>query len=268
MFCGMTGFGVGQEENQRVEVRAEIRSWNNRGLDILVKGPLLFPEWESSVRQRVKEKGIFRGSVRVDIFVHLREAEYNVVVNKGLLHSLLKEISGLPAINLDTLSFCDLMRVPGLVQFSLKDPSEVVPPILRAVDRALRALIKCRQEEGREMFLIVQQLMNEIVDLSNKMKTRLDVLDREGFFAVGEDVHTLRKDVYEEISRLKMNIKIFKQKMKQKGPKGRELDFIAQEILREANTFLAKIVDRDLSLLALSMKVKVDRIREVVQNVE
>ncbi len=267
MFSGMTGFGTVQVEEEWGTVRVEVRSWNGKGLDISIRGPFLLPEWEYVLRQEIKAFGIYRGTIRVDLFVQVRNAEYEVVVNKGLMSSLLEGLSEYPQLN-EKFSIYDAVKIPGLVQYYLKDPSRITPSLLGAVRQAVKSLMDMRKKEGREIFQLVQFLVKESADLSRKIEERVHDLDKAGFFDIREETSSFRKDVHEEVKRLKMNIKIFRNKMREKGPKGKAMDFIAQEILREANTFLAKIVDAELSGYALALKLRADRIREVVQNVE
>ncbi len=267
MFVGMTGFGTAQVEDKWGVVRIDIRSWNGRGLDVSIRGPFLLTEWESLLRRELKRVGISRGTVRVDVFVQLRNVEYEVSVNEGLLSSLLRECSKFSQLS-EQISVYEAVNIPGVVQYYPKDTSQITSSLLKAFHQAVKTLVDMRRKEGQEMFRVVHGLVREISDLSEKIRKRVRLLDKTGFFDKREDLSTLRKDVYEEVKRLKMNIKNFRSKMRSSGAKGRALDFIAQEILREANTFLAKIVDTELSNYALSVKLCADRIREVVQNVE
>ncbi len=266
VFVGMTGYGVGEVESPRASIRVEVRSWNSKGLDISVRGGFLLPEWEAVVREEVHRSGVQRGSVRVDVFVRPRQMDYTVIINYGLWRSLQRELSNIGVKG--ALSMADVMAVPGLVSTSVKNPSQIVPDLKKALKKALRELHSFRQKEGLRMERVVRRLISQAGGLFSRIARRISSLDRQGFFLQDQESGYKRKDVHEELKRLKMNIDMFLIEMKKTGAKGKRLDFISQEIMREANTMLAKIADAKVAKYALELRMVVDRIREVVQNVE
>ncbi len=266
VFVGMTGYGVGEVESPRASIRIEVRSWNSKGLDISVRGGFLLPEWEAVVREEVHRSGVQRGNIRVDVFVRPRQVDYAVIINYGLWRSLQRELTKIGVGG--TLSVADAMAVPGLISTSLKNPSQIVPDLKRALQKALRGLHVFRHKEGIRMEKVVRRLISKVEVLFSRIARRISALDKQGFFLQDQESGYKRKDVHEELKRLKMNIDMFLIEMKKTGAKGKRLDFISQEIMREANTMLAKIADARVAKYALELRMVVDRIREVVQNVE
>ncbi len=260
---GMTGFGVGQVSLPDFSVRVEIRSWNSKGLDISIKGNLPFSSWESIIRKDLLLSGLHRGHIRVDIYVKIRNAEYDVEFNKSFINSLLEALKreGLEV----NISISELFSIPDVLYVEMKEDKRLLKAIRSALSFAIDGWNKQRQKEGRQMEGLVRGQMKKAKSLFERLSKRVRLLDAKGSF---EDLQTKGKDVFEELKRLEMNLGLFDKVMEGSGPKGKELDFISQEILREANTFLAKVVDAKASRYALGIKVAADRIREVLQNVE
>ena len=262
-FKGMTGFGIGEVEDKTCHVKAELRSWNSKSLDISVKGDIFLPEWESLIRKEIIDFGVKRGHIRAQFYLRIKSPKYNVSINKTLLKELILETEEI-GMNL-SVSLSDLFSVPDLVSVEMQHNKRMWKLIRQALHKALVLLDKERLKEGKAMQLIILQQIAEIERAFSKIEQKVNSLDKRGFF---DEFQTKGKDIFEEVKRLKMNIDLFKKTQNSNRAKGKQLDFISQEIMREANTFLAKVIDAKLSKQALKIKVCADRIREVVQNVE
>ncbi len=265
---GMTGFGVGVVETDLLSVRVELRSWNSKGLDVSIKGPFLLVEWESALRDLLLgSKKIKRGLVRADVFVRPKKISYKVNINYGLWQAI-EHVAKDMGLNYQ-MGFSEFLSVPGLVSYEISQPEKALNPLKQAMRSALKSLLEQRAKEGEAMLLAILQALDLVISRYNMINKRISFLDKQGYFQESHHENGYkRKDVFEEIKRLKMNIDMFKKTLNSRGPKGKRLDFIAQELLRESNTLMAKLVDSELTLYSLELKMGVDRIREVVQNVE
>ncbi len=263
---GMTGFGFGEISCPDFSVRTEIRSWNSKGLDVSIKGSLPFASWESIIRKDILSSGIHRGHVRVDVYMKVRNAQYTIEFNKSFINSLLKglEKEGLE-ISVSLSDLVSLSNINNVLYIEMKEDKRLLRATREALSMAIERLNKQRRAEGKQMERLIKGQEKKMEALFHKLARRISFLDKKGVF---EDLPTKGKDVFEELNRLEMNMGLFKKVMLDDGPKGKELDFISQEILREANTFLAKIVDARATKYALGIKVAADRMREVLQNVE
>jgi len=288
----MTGYGSAERTVDGRRVRAEVRSVNQRFLDIQVKAPRLFLRIEDRIR-RYLESHLHRG--RVTVYMEWREegesaapginhAATSVLV--GELRELAGEL-GLP----DTIDLAMLTRFPQLFEQSDEDPEadglwEVVKPVL---EEAVGGLVAMREEEGRQLVAefeerleLVSTLVAGIEEaspraaaaLKEKMTERVNAFMGDGIEVdqarLAQELASAaeRADFTEEIVRLKAHIVHTKTTIAEDGASGKRLNFLVQEMHREANTIGSKNVDLDVAALDLSLKEEIEKLREQVQNVE
>ncbi|MCX5706607.1 MAG: YicC family protein [Candidatus Omnitrophica bacterium] len=276
MLRSMTGFGsceLGLKPFGKVSV--EIRSINHKFLEILIH----LPEGSLSLEERIKriiESKIKRGRVTCSINISGTSKAGDVFINKALVKKYMARIKEIKqefkieeGVNLDTL-----INLPGVL--TLKEEtlsSESLWSRLEgALDIALNNLVKTRSKEGRALEGYLKKQAESLKEKLGNIRERLKKSLKEklkSFVTDEERAGFLKEtDIGEEIDRLQFHIRNFKSKITKDAAIGKELDFIAQEMQREANTLAAKTFDVGVSSLVLQMKGSIEKIREQVQNIE
>ncbi len=292
MITSMTGFGKGIYAVEGFEAQVEIRSVNHRFLDISMRLPKNFETREGDLRELVK-KFISRGRININVTLKeeqgnqlgLRVNEETVQAYKALLDHL-RRAAGIKApVELGhLLAFSDLF-----VQENQDDlPEAAWSCIEKAVELALIELNKMRRREGQEIendlrkrVELLESYIKEIERLARgrveheyqtlrqRVKslldsTELDPARLEMEIALLAD----RLDVTEECTRFHSHNTLFMESIEQPEPAGRKLNFLLQEMNREANTIGAKASDADIAHLVVKIKEEVEKLREQIQNVE
>ena len=291
----MTGFGRGSVTGENFSVSVDLKTVNNRFLDIHMRVGVELSSIEALIRRRISER-LSRGRVDVNITLD-RTNEVAYELNRPLIagfiaamRTMQQEFSlvGEPDINV-------LARLPGAMQ-PMRNGSmsqEMLDGLERAVDEALNELDRMRIQEGEvlaaEMHArvdaierhvpIIEAMAGEQVDAYRaRLQRRIsELLARDGLEIVELDQGRLaqevayladRSDISEELARLRSHISQFRASINSEGDTGKRLDFLLQELNREANTVLSKSTDVAIKEAALSIKAEVEKLREQVQNVE
>lgn len=284
----MTAFTRQQSEGDWGALVWEIRSVNHRYLEASVRLPESLRGLEGAVREAVR-KSLARGKVECQLRLQAVAPEQSeLVLNEGLIDRLLqanKNISAKLGGPTD-LNSIDILRWPGVVTDETVDNAKLEAEALSLFDKALEDLIASREREGdalREMLMqridaigeivaAVREKMPEILeaqrqnmlDKLNELKADLEPTRIEQEVALLAQ----KADVAEELDRLDSHLKECTRVIKNKGPKGRRLDFLMQELNREANTLSSKSIVADTTLSAVELKVLIEQMREQVQNIE
>jgi len=275
MVQGMTGFGSAENVFPAVGmVRVEIRSTNHKFLETV----LHVPEGLISVEDRIKktiEGSLKRGRVTCVVAVS-RPSSPQISVNVQVLGKYLAAIkkagsryklSERPAI--DTL-----INLPGVLTVTEQRIStqKLWPSLKKVLDSALAALAAMRRKEGRALgaYLKVQSdVLSRGVDF---VQQRFKKAVREKVAKIPSDIERAsflkEADISEELQRLSFHARSFKARLGRPGPVGKELDFICQEMQREANTIGAKSCDVEISAKVVQIKSQIEKLREQVQNAE
>jgi uncharacterized protein (TIGR00255 family) len=290
----MTGFGRGAATGENFSVGVDIKTVNNRFLDVHLRvGPEL-AALEGEIKQRINAR-LARGRVDANLTFE-RTGEVAYELNRPLIAGFISalramqqefNIKGEPDINV-------LARLPGAMQ-PVRDGigEEMIDGIERAIEQALDELEQMRAREGetlaREMSARVDNIASIVPlieaganNLIEAYRTRLqkrisDLLARETAQTVELDGARLaqevayladRSDISEEIARLKSHLEQFRATLETDGEAGKRLDFLLQELNREANTVLSKSTDLAIKDAALAIKAEIEKLREQVQNVE
>lgn len=293
MINSMTGFGRGIAAENRVTFIVEIKSVNHRFQDISVKMPRTLISLEDRIRNYVKEK-LKRG--KIDIFITEKVYEKQsteALLNLNLANSYLnclKTIGDTFEIR-DDISVSTLARFPEVITLEQKeeDVEEKWLFIEKALKEAISNLISMREKEGEKLsqdLLIkckkISHLVNDISDRSplvvreykGKLESRLKELidDRsqydEGRVAMEIAIMADKASIDEEITRLHSHIEQIKSTLDMDESIGRKLDFIIQEMNREANTIGSKANDLEILKHTLELKSEIEKIREQVQNIQ
>jgi uncharacterized protein (TIGR00255 family) len=275
MIQGMTGFGSKEKSIPGLgTISAEIRSTNHKFLDVV----LHLPEGLVSLEDRIKkdiESRIKRG--RLTCVINLgRKTNPQISVNRQLLDEYVRVVGRITkdyklkdGVKVDTL-----INLPGVLSVSEKNiPAEALWPGLKKVlAGALDDLVVMRKKEGLALFGHLKgqgQRLSESVDFV-KERFKKAIKDKAATFSTDVERTAFLKesDITEELQRLAFHARSFRQKLAKSGPIGKELDFICQEMQREANTTGAKSCDVQISSRVVQIKSEIEKLREQVQNVE
>ncbi len=292
MIKSMTGYGQGRAASEGGMFTVQIQAVNRKFLEITAHLDREFMELEGPVRQRVAPL-VHRG--RVNVFVaHEVPAEQHskVVLNKRLakeylaaFEELKKQFHLAGQVELGTL-----LAAKDVVQVleTHPDKRKVAPMLYRAVDQALGALDRMRITEGKSLqkdfHRRLQQLSNDLAAIKKQVPHTLkNYQDKwrkrlaQGGQVAEESAPRVDRetamfadkvDISEEIVRFESHVQQFKQTLAMREPKGKPLEFLVQEMVREANTMGSKANDLAISRRIISIKSELEKIREQVQNVE
>jgi len=275
MIKSMTGFGNSEIEIPGYgKISVELRSTNHKFLETI----LHLPDGSLSLEERIKktiEVKIKRGRVTCGVNLNGKQTG-DASINKVLLKKYIEKINSIKKefnIN-DNLELNTLVNLPGVLTLEEKrvSPESLWPKLKIALNIAVNNLTQARKKEGSALQKYLRQQAEELQKrlsgikeiLKKSLKIRLKA------FATDEERAVFLKDTdtTEEIDRLGFHINNFKSKIIASGSVGKELDFIAQEMQREANTLAAKTFDVAVSAQVLKIKSLIEKIREQVQNIE
>lgn len=271
----MTGFGGFEAEISSLgRISVELRCTNHKFSEVVFHLPEGLLSLEDKLKKEIETK-IKRGRVHCAINIRGQHAQ-GIFVNRKLLKNYLHELNSIKKefkIK-DGLTLDSLIRLPGIL--SLKEDHPVGVHIWERLKpvflQALTSLLAARQKEGKELAGLLNKrsalLKKDLVFIKRRfviaVKSKLKTIQMED-----ERVAFLKgADVAEETDRLYFHINNFQHKLVQGGSVGKELDFITQEMQREANTLAAKSFDLIISGRAVEMKSQIEKIREQVQNIE
>ncbi len=293
ILSGMTGFARVSGEESWGAWAWEAKSVNGRSLDVRVNYPPGFDVFEREVKAMAGER-FNRGSLQVSLRIDMADAAGGVVINHALLAALTDAARQAAGQGLTPEAIATLMTMKGVVETgssSLRDlaADEAVMAVLSAGARkAMDQLAEGRRAEGASLLAVLSGHLSEIEKLSAeaakvaetqpglikaKLVKQLEELDREGRvdaerFAAEAALSAARADVREELDRLGAHVKSGRELLSAGSPAGRKLDFLAQELNREANTLCSKSASLDLTNAGLGLKGVIDQFKEQSANVE
>ncbi len=294
MIVSMTGYGAAQMEDGGVGYALEIRSVNNRYLKLHVKLPDDLQFAETDIDRLVRNR-ISRGTVTCTFRRRSDAAEVAKSLNVAALQryvDLLAEIrigEGVSTtIDLATVALFPGVTDPGNADESVK--KHKLDILLKLTERGIDALTAMRRDEGkalsaelhaycdtirRELDAVAERAPFVVNEYHERLKSRVGTLLQGGGFELAADglmrevaIYAERCDITEEISRLRSHLDQFVQLCERGEQVGRTLDFLAQELLREANTIGSKSNDTTIARAVVQIKSMIDRLKEQVQNVE
>lgn len=271
----MTGFGSKELEiTPYGKITLELKSSNHKFLETVFHLPDGFLSLEDKIKKRIEAK-IKRGRLACVMVVAAAKTS-RAFVNKELLKNYIATLQKIKKDFgiLDEITLNTLIQLPGVLSLETNNipRQNVWPRIKLLVNGALDELVKTRQKEGKALlgYLKVRQeaLRTNLVFINNRSKKA--IREKLQTMATDEERSSFLKDtdITEEKERLAFHISNFKNKLSKRGPIGKELDFIAQEMQREANTLGAKTFDLTISARVVQIKSQIEKIREQVQNIE
>lgn len=288
MTQSMTAFARSQGQGEWGSAVCELRSINHRYLELSVRLPETLHAIELPMRERIRHY-IKRGKIEC----HLRYQPGDVTgaeitINKHLAEEICKANDTIATMltHAAPVNTMDVLRWPGILQIAEADLEHIQDEILQLLDKALQDLVDARLREGAELKLLFMQRLDgmrtelakvrqRMPEIYNQQRARLVArfsdakVELDGNRFEQEMVLYAQKiDVAEEMERLDAHISEVRRVLKQGGLIGRRLDFLMQELHREANTLGAKSVDIDITRASVELKVLIEQIREQVQNIE
>ena len=287
----MTGYGKAEYKENGLDLKIEIKTVNNRNLDVTVKLPRVLIALEDAVRNVIKNN---MGRGRVDVFVNFSDKNDKGItlnVNTSLATAYYKascEIAETLGIAND-YSVTKLMTAPDVViaDENTCDYAELKPLIEEITLKAVTALNEMRTVEGAKLVEDITLRMQTITDIVAQIKERAPLVAKEYKVKLEERIKTAlsevnydearllnevafftdKSNIDEELTRLTSHIGQFYEIIKQDGA-GKKLDFLIQEFNREANTICSKSNDIMVTNYGLSLKNEIEKIREQIQNLE
>ena len=292
MLMSMTGFGRGEMADERMKITVEMKSVNHRYCDLNIKMPRKLNAYEASVRSILKEY-IQRG--KVDVFVSCEEfadGSISLKYNRALAREYM-DICRRMQEEFDLRQDAGvsmLARFPEVITVEqITEDDETVEKLLTgALRQACEGFVAVREKEGEQLKADLCAKLDHMLELVQKVEERSPQVVQEYRQKLTDKVRELLVDtsidesriltevtifsdkicVDEETVRLAAHIRNMKDYLQKGGAVGRKLDFIAQEMNREANTTLSKCNDLETSGIAIELKTEIEKVREQIQNIE
>jgi uncharacterized protein (TIGR00255 family) len=291
MILSMTGYGNGTSVKNEIEIEVEIKSVNSRYLDLSLRLPKFLLNREFEIREIIK-KGVRRGKVFLSVSIKKGniEEKFNEIDPTAVQYALhiLKEIKKAAKLK-DKISLQDIMLFQNMLYKDEEaQATEEFDLVADAIDKAIVQLNKMREAEGfelekdlRKRIALIQDSLISIENRSEhsikehfeKLKDRAkqihnDWAENEPRLNMELALLAERSDVTEECVRLRSHIKMFIESLEKSDDAGRRLNFITQEMNREANTINSKTVSSEISHHGIFIKEELEKIREQIQNIE
>jgi len=294
LLLSMTGFGEAHSLQDGLSVRFEVRAINSRYFKLSLRGSegyaALEPRIEAAVRRRIR-----RGTVQVSLRVEQAKSPDDYRINGSVLESYRKQLHEVAArCSLpDPVNFDALLALPGVVeeeQAERADAETAWPIIGRTLETALENLLRMRADEGGAMAKdlqancqtivanleeiegrapgVVDQYRRRLHERLSKVLAEYEVTLEPADLLREVGMFTDRSDISEETVRLKSHLEQFRSIMALPESAGRKLEFLTQEMFREANTIGSKANDVEITAGVIEIKTAIERIREMIQNVE
>lgn len=292
MVRSMTGFGHSEKITKDYKVTVEIKSVNHRYCDMNIKMPKKFNAFESKLRNVMKNY-VNRGKIDVYIsFENYSDNDVRVQYHSGIARDYvqaIREAKNEFALE-EGLTGTGLVRFPEVITLeeNSQDLDSIYPAIEETLEEAGKQFLEAREIEGAhlrkdiltkldfitELVAFVEERSPQMLEeyrgkIMNKVAELLgDNKVDEGVLATEITIYADKVCVDEETVRLHSHISNMQNTLNKDEPIGRKLDFIAQEMNREANTILSKANDKELSQNAIDLKTEIEKIREQIQNIE
>ena len=294
MINSMTGYGEAEGEVNGASYGVEVKAVNNRYLKTIIKLPETAAFLEEDI-ERLLRSNLSRGTI--NYVLRLKEAPASELfdIDEAGLAAVMEKLGRIKS-SVDVNGSIDiggLLNLPGIVRPALPDEEtaeRMKSKVLEISQQAIEKLKEMRAAEGAcleadlnkhcsEMRQDIERVRERsaagVQEYAEKLRKRVDVLLAQAELKLDEEilarevaVYADRSDISEEIARLESHLEQFAQSCRGDGQAGRRLDFISQEMLREANTIASKSSDLEITRCVVGIKCRVDRIKEQVQNVE
>jgi len=294
MIYSMTGYGGAEGQLNGVTYAIEIRTVNSRYFKARIKLPEMVTFLEEEV-EKILHKELSRGTINFVLRLKNAPASTLFEIDETALQAYiekLKEVNSAAGIE-SPIDVSSLLSLPGVVSPILPDDEQiekVKKTVLKITRQALDNVKQMRAAEGaaleadlrshcEAMKADLDQIRSHsdsvIKEYQRKLKKRIDTLMADAKLELDQEtlaremaIFAERSDISEEMSRLESHIQQFEDSLEADGQSGRRLDFLSQEMLREANTIASKAGSTEIVHWVVDMKCRIDRIKEQVQNAE
>lgn len=295
MIFSMTGFGRAAGEVGGVAFEVEARSVNHRHLDLRFRLPRLLADRESAWKQRVQAR-LARGKVEIGVNLPATAATARLVIDEAIAGQYVEAARALATRHGlgGELAVAALLALPGVTRIveAELDADALAEAVERALDAALDGLVAMRAAEGEALSAEIEGRLATVLQLADAFEARSGEVVLAARQRLAKRAEQIRRDVgliddarlhqeivfaadrldiTEELVRLRSHVAQFRETLQAAGPEhpvGRRLDFLLQELGREANTVGSKASDAALAQDVVALKTELERIREQVQNVE
>ena len=289
MIYSMTGYAANQGQKNSATIQLEIKSVNHRFLDITIKSAEEFKPLENQLRTLIAQY-INRGKIDIKLFLKDNQSQNNTLeLNHTLLQKYLSLITQIEeyGINQAPLTAPQILAIPGILSQAQFAADEIQEPLLAEFAALLTNFVQTQSIEGDKLQQLLDSRLKQITEIVVQIKPLLGKVTSEyqiklkqrlAEFIHESEINDARlqqefaffcqkMDVSEEIDRLQAHVNEFNALLNKGGQIGKRLDFICQEMHREANTFGSKSVAIETTQKAVDLKVLIEQIREQVQNI-
>jgi len=293
MIVSMTGFGDATAERDGTHYAVEIRSLNNRYFKPVIKLPETLGGLEPEIESLLRES-LGRGSITFILKMRFDSAEAAYHINTQALKSYLQQLQEIKGLDhMVQIDLASLVQLPGVCQEPRDESDEISrhgDVIRQLAATAIKKLQAMRNREGQALLadllkhtgiiathlaeiekrapLVIEEYHKRLSQRVNQLINKAELQVSQTDLIKEVAVYAERADISEEIARLTTHLDAFEQSGKSGEHAGRKLDFITQEMLREANTIASKANDGEIARHIVEIKGAIDRVKEQVQNVE
>lgn len=288
MIRSMTAFSHRELTTDQGTLQWEMRTVNHRYLDVSLRLPEELRSQENTFREII-QNGLKRGKVEASLRFSAANGNVSEIrINEPLARALLLAYRQLEAItdNLEPLKAVDILRWPGVTQDATPDMDILSAHAKVLLQDTLDDLLEMREREGKRLADFIYQRLDQIAEITVRIRKhrpaiiaaqREKILNRIEELKLSPDYNRIeqelvilaqRLDVDEELDRLMAHLDEINAVLERDEPVGRRLDFLMQELNREANTLASKSNDSDTTQAAVDLKVMIEQMREQVQNIE
>lgn len=284
----MTAFASHEAEIGNLTINCELRSVNHRYCDITVKLPDKLKFIEAELRAAITEK-VNRGKIECTLsYKKQAKDRQSFVINEEAVSALLAATEQIEQLMPAALSFSalDILAFPGIQQEPDTDKLQLAEGLITLVEQTLAQFLEVREREGAQLKVLIEERCSKMQDfvasagkrlpevlllIRTKLKDRIaELVAQPDFDRLEQELVflTQKLDIAEELDRLETHITEVLRVLLQKDPVGRRLDFLMQELNREANTLGSKSSDKEMTQIAIELKVLIEQMREQIQNIE
>ena len=286
MLASMTAFGRMEETGVWGNAIWEIRTVNHRYLDMVIRLPDELRMLEPAIRETISAR-IKRGKVDCTLRIEPGTASsMDIPVNRDLVDKLLHTAENLPITSPGNINPIDVLRWPGVINKEALDLNQMSDHLLSLLIRTLDNLVETRSREGEKIKSMIIERCDKTAQQVNQVRSQIpEIMEgvRQRYLSRAQELNNeldnerleqemlllaQKMDVEEEIDRLQAHIEEVRRVLNENQPVGRRLDFLMQEMNREANTLGSKSVHIDTTNSSVELKVLIEQMREQIQNIE
>ena len=288
MTRSMTAFARYEEQTDLGTLSWEIRSVNHRYLEVGFRLDESFRPLEMAMRKFISDT-LGRGKVEVALrYKSPEQQQDSLEINEALAERVISRYQQLAALgyNAAPLDLMKVMQWPGVIETPSLDQEALSERVMASLQKALIDLVDTREREGAALQIMIEQRCQQIQRIAEEVRERMPEILQNHRQKLQERVQDLainleperleqemvllaqKSDVAEELDRLQNHVREVESVLQRDEPIGRRLDFLMQELNREANTLGSKSIDTDTTRYSVDLKVLIEQMREQIQNIE